>query len=66
MKQYLVYVDIPVIATERHAIIVNDEADLKSKLLKREEEFRKISLVYKPLRDKAGKIQFYDLSKDWN
>lgn len=66
MKQYLVYVEVPVIAVGKMAIFISDEADLKKQLGEYEEEFRKQPLTYKPQRDQKGKVVLHELSPDWD
>lgn len=66
MKQYMVYLEVPVIAVGKMAIFVTDEDDLKNKMTKLEEDFRKQPLTYKPQRGEKGKIVFHQLSSDWD
>ena len=66
MKQYLVYVDVPVVSTGKLALFVTDVDDLNSKLTKHEENFRKQQLIFKPRRDEKGKIVLHPLNSDWD
>ena len=38
--RFTVYVDLPVLATERHCLVITDEADLKRQLAEREAALR--------------------------
>lgn len=66
----LIYVDVPVVAVERVAFVVKDEADLKAQLAEREASFRAQPFTTKPQRVKGadGKevLSFHQLSPDWN
>jgi hypothetical protein len=64
--RFTVYVDLPVLATERHCLVIVDEADLKQQLAEREAALRTAPYVAKPQRDKQGKLITYQLNKDWD
>jgi hypothetical protein len=61
-----VYVTHTVLTTARFCLVVADEDDLKAQLAQREAAVRAQPFVAKPDRDKAGKPQFFELSKDWD
>jgi RecB family endonuclease NucS len=65
-KRNVIYVERSVVTTERVAMIVVDEADMKAQLLKHEQLLREFKYVSKPDRDKQGKIEFHVLNNDWD
>lgn len=62
----LVYVERTIITTEIHAMIVIDDADLKSQLEQHEASIRDFKYVGKSVKDKSGKTVFHQLSSNWN
>jgi len=64
--RYTVYVDLPVLTTERHCLVITDEDDLKRQLAEREAALRAAPYVAKSQRDKQGKLITYQLNKDWD
>jgi len=66
MKQYMVYIDVPVVVVGQMATFVTSEDHLKEKIAKLDEDFRKQALNFKPQRDQKGKIVLHELSSDWD
>jgi hypothetical protein len=62
----LVYVDLPVIAVQRTALMVADEADLKQQLAEREKQFKALPYETKTVKDKGGKTEYHQLSPEWD
>lgn len=67
MKRHLIYVERSSIVTERVAMIVADEADMKRQLAAHELQLlRDFKYVAKVDRDKAGRLALNELNKDWD
>ena len=64
--RYTVQVELSVLTTEHHVLVVLDEADVKRQLAEREATLRATAFVAKAQRDKKGGLIMHQLNKDWN
>lgn len=64
--RFTVQVELQVLKTEHHVLIVLDEADMKKQIAEREALLKSTPYVAKPQRDKKGVLIMHQLNKDWN
>lgn len=64
--RYTVQVELSVLTTEHHVLVVLDEADMKRQLAAREATFRATAYTAKPQRDKKGALIMHQMGEGWN
>lgn len=64
--RYTVQVELSVLTTEHHVLVVLDEADMKRQVAEREATLRAAAFTAKAQRDKKGNLIMYQMGQDWN
>jgi hypothetical protein len=64
--RFTIEVEWQVLATQKAVLVVTDQQDMLNQLAAHDAQIRSTALVTKAKRDKHGKYEFHELSKDWD